>query len=108
MAASNLAEIGPSVEPPLLSSNATTASMELYVDVAGLIDIPMEIQKQKKDIEKYTKLIKSKEAKLSGDFVTKAPAQVVEKERTSLSELQTQLNACVQMLQRLEASLGTK
>ena len=108
MAASNLVEVGSSVTPPLLSSNATTASMELYVDVAELIDVPMEIQKQKKDIEKYTKLIQNKKAKLSGDFVNKAPAHVVEKERTSLGELRAQLNACVQMLQRLEASLDTK
>lgn len=106
MACSVLAEIGPSVEPPVLSSNATTTSMEVYVDVAELIDIPAEIKRKEKEVEKLNGFIKSKEAKLSGDFVNKAPAQVVEKERASLEDLRLQRDVNVKTLERLQGVLN--
>ena len=108
MASSVLTEIGPSVEPPALSSNATTASLEVYVDVAELIDIPAEISRKEKEVEKLEGFVKSKQTKLSGDFVNKAPAHVVEKERASLEDLQTQLDVNLKTLQSLRAALEAR
>ncbi|MDD3589867.1 MAG: class I tRNA ligase family protein [Thermoguttaceae bacterium] len=108
MACSVATELGPGVVPPALSSNATTSAMEIYVDVADLIDIPAEIQKKEKEIEKLNGFIKSKEAKLSGSFVEKAPAQVVEKERASLEDLRSQRDANLQMLQSLQTAADAK
>lgn len=101
-------ELGPNVEPPVLSSNATSAAMEVYVDVADLIDLPTEIAKKQKDVEKLDGFIKSKEAKLSGSFVEKAPPQVVEKERASLEELKAQRAANLETLERLQAAADSK
>lgn len=108
MACSVATELGPGVVPPALSSNATTSAMEIYVDVADLIDIPAEIQKKEKEIEKLNGFIKSKEVKLSGSFVEKAPAQVVEKERASLEDLRSQRDANLQMLQSLQTAADAK
>lgn len=108
MSCSVVTEMGPKVELPALSSNATTTAMEIYVDVADLIDIPAEIQKKEKEVEKLNGFIKSKEAKLSGSFVEKAPAQVVAKERASLDDLCAQRDANVQMLQRLQEAAKAK
>jgi valyl-tRNA synthetase len=55
-----------------------------------LINIPMEIAKLEKEIVKLDGFIQSKESKLSGDFVQKAPPAVVEKERQSLEEFRCQ------------------
>ena len=82
--------------------------MEIYVDVADLIDVPAEIQKKEKEIEKLNGFIKSKEAKLSGSFVEKAPAQVVEKERASLEDLRTQRDSNLRMLERLQTVANAK
>ena len=108
MASSVLTEIGPSVEPPALSSNATTASLEVYVDVAELIDIPAEISRKEKEVEKLEGFVKSKQAKLSGDFVNKAPAHVVEKERASLEDLKTQLDVNLKTLLSLRVALESR
>lgn len=108
MACSIATEFGPNVVPPALSSNATTSAMEIYVDVADLIDVPAEIQKKEKEIEKLNGFIKSKEAKLSGSFVEKAPAQVVEKERASLEDLRTQRDSNLRMLERLQTVANAK
>lgn len=108
MARSVLVEIGSNVVVPALSSNATTASMEVYVDVADLIDLDSEIKKKEKDVEKLNAFIKSKEAKLSGDFVKKAPESVVEKERSSLEDLRSQLESNLKALDKFRTALDNK
>ena len=105
MAGAVLTDIGPEVEPPTLSSNATTPALEIYVDVADLIDLEAEITKLEKDVDKLNGFIKSKESKLSGDFVNKAPAHVVEKERASLQDLCNQRDVNLKTLERLRSIL---
>ena len=99
---------GPDVETPVLSSNAAAPGMEVYVDVAELIDVATEIKKKEKEVEKLEGFIKSKEAKLSGGFAEKAPAHVVEKERASLEELKTQRDVNVATLERLRAVAASR
>lgn len=108
MAGGVATEFGPSVSPPVLSSNAFAASMEIYVDVADLIDVDAEIQKKEKEIEKLDGFIKSKEAKLSGSFAQKAPASVVEKERASLEDLKAQRTSNIRALENLRAVKQTR
>ncbi|MGI6401129.1 MAG: valine--tRNA ligase [Thermoguttaceae bacterium] len=108
MASSTLTKIGPDVEPPLLSSNATTSTMEIFVDVAEFIDVPAESKRMEKEIAKLDGFIKSKELKLSGDFVKKAPAFVVEKERASLEDLRLQRDVNIKSLERLRAILDSR
>jgi len=78
--------------------------MDVYVDLAELIDVPAEIARKKQEAEKLAGFIAAKEKKLSNaSFVDRAPAEVVRKERDGLQELQDQLTAARDALARLEA-----
>jgi valyl-tRNA synthetase len=93
---------GQGVTSPALSTTVPLTGMDVFVDMSGLIDIPAEIAKKTQELEKLEGFIKSKEAKLSGDFIHKAPANVVEKERQSLEELKEQRQSAMEALEKLK------
>ena len=65
--------------------------MEIFVDLAGLIDVEAEMARLKKELERVHKQISGKEQKLSNaNFVDRAPADIVDRERSSLLQLQQQ------------------
>jgi valyl-tRNA synthetase len=83
---------GPDAAIPPTHSKTALAGMEIYVDLAGLIDVAAELAKNEQLAQKLTGLIKSKEAKLANEsFVSRAPASVVQAERDSLAQMQDQL-----------------
>jgi valyl-tRNA synthetase len=103
MANAKATAIGPDVAAPALSANVSLSGMEVYVDLADLIDVPAEIARKKQEVEKLVGFIAAKEKKLTNaSFVERAPADVVQKERDSLKELQDQLAAAREVLERLE------
>ena len=104
MANARATAFGPDVTAPALSANvAISGSAEVYVDLAELIDVPAEIARKKQEVEKLVGFIAAKEKKLTNaSFVERAPADVVQKERDSLKDLQDQLSAAREVLQRLE------
>ncbi|MCC6126058.1 MAG: valine--tRNA ligase [Pirellulales bacterium] len=103
MAGAKAVAWGPDVVSPELSANVSLSGMEVYVDLAGLIDIAAEIARKKQEIEKLAGFIAAKEKKLGNtNFVDRAPADVVQKERESLADLQSQLAAAKEVLERLE------
>jgi valyl-tRNA synthetase len=64
----------------------------LFISLEGLIDVPKEREKLKKEIERTEGSIKGTKAKLSNaKFVEQAPADIVEKERGKLAYLETEL-----------------
>ena len=61
---------------------------EVYVSLKDVIDIPKEIAKLKKDIEKQEKLLIRTEGKLKNpSFLDKAPAEIIEKEKAAKEEM---------------------
>ena len=93
---------GPDVASPPLSANTAISGMEIFVDLAGLIDVEAEVARKKQEVEKLNGFIASKEKKLLNEsFVARAPADVVQKERESLAELVTQRDAALAVLERL-------
>jgi valyl-tRNA synthetase len=92
---------GPATQSPALSTTVPLAGMDVFVDISDLIDIPAELAKKEKELEKLEGFIKAKESKLSGDFIQKAPAAVVEKERQSLEELKEQLRTTLSAIEQL-------
>jgi valyl-tRNA synthetase len=79
---------GPEVEAPALSANVTLPGVEVFVNLAELIDLEAEIAKKKQEIEKLDRLIAAKQKKLDNqEFLKRAPAAVVQQERDSLTEL---------------------
>jgi valyl-tRNA synthetase len=65
-------------------------TLKLFLPMAGLIDFDAERARLKKEIDKLSIEVEKLDVKLSNPaFVDKAPAALVEKERTRLQELQT-------------------
>ena len=102
MANARSVAFGPDVAAPPLSAHVTLSGMDVYVDLAELIDVPAEIARKQQEAEKLAGFIAAKEKKLGNEsFVQRAPADVVQKERESLKELQDQLAAANEVLKRL-------
>ena len=104
MASARAAGCGPDVEPPALSANVTVPGLEVFVDLAELIDVEAEISRKEKDLEKLDTLVAAKRKKLSNEkFVSRAPEAVVQKERDGLRELEQQRAAASATLESLIA-----
>lgn len=79
---------GPDVEPPPLAAKIVEAGIEVYVDLADLIDVEAEIARNQKELDKLQGLIAGKEKKLANEsFISRAPAEVVQQERDNLQGL---------------------
>ncbi|MDR2705357.1 MAG: valine--tRNA ligase [Planctomycetaceae bacterium] len=87
-----------------LSATVPLVGMDVYVDLSGVIDIEAEVAKLEKELAKIEGFIKSKEQKLSSDFIAKAPQHVVEKEHRSLSELKEQQQSAINAIKKLSAN----
>jgi valyl-tRNA synthetase len=101
MASCRAVSWGPQTAAFALSATVPLAGMDVFVDLSDLIDVPAEIAKLEKEIAKLDGFIQSKESKLSGDFVQKAPPAVVEKERQSLEEFRSQRTSAIVALKTL-------
>jgi valyl-tRNA synthetase len=85
---------------PKGSALGVVGASEIYVDLAGVVDVAAERQRLQKEIKRTSDSIGFTRTKLGRpDFVERAPAEIVEKEREKLLE-QEALHA------KLTASLG--
>jgi len=85
---------------PPASALAVVEDAEVYVDLTGVVDLDAERQRLQKEIKRLDEFIAQVEAKLSRpEFVERAPAEVVARER----ERQTENRA---LRDKLVASLG--
>ena len=79
-------------ESPKMSGFRVVGNTKIYVSLEGLIDIEKEIEKLNKEIEKVKKELERTTNKLSNpQFVEKAPAAVLEKEKAIEAELLSKL-----------------
>jgi len=91
-------------EEPPLSATALVGELEILVPMAGLIDKEAELARLDKEIEKMEKETGRLKGKLSNaKFVDKAPKDVVEKERTRLSETEISLSKIAEQRQKIAA-----
>ena len=87
------------VRPPA-SALAVVDDAELYVDLTGVVDLAAERQRLQKEIKRVEEFIAQVEGKLARpEFVERAPAEVVARER----ERQAENHA---LRDKLVASLG--
>ena len=102
MANSNVREIGAEVAVPKINAPLALPEMELFVDLAGLIDVEAETKRLEKERSRIEGMIGGKEKKLSNaSFVDRAPADVVEREREGLAQLKEQLAVISEALNEL-------
>lgn len=87
--------------------NAMTAVVngaEIYMPLLGLIDVEKETARLRKELDTLIKEVERAEKKLSNqNFVAKAPADVIEKERTKQKEYMDKQQAVKERLQYLES-----
>ncbi|KDE40545.1 Valyl-tRNA synthetase [Nitrincola lacisaponensis] len=85
-----------------MSATALVGQMEILVPMAGIIDKDAELARLQKELDKLNKEIARLDGKLSNaGFVSKAPADVVEKERAKLSEMQSAATRLQEQYQRI-------
>ncbi len=103
MAGATATAWGPSVEPPQTAAAASLSRIDLFVDLAGLIDVATERARNEREQAKLSNLITSKEKKLADErFLARAPAAVVQQERDALTELRERLAAVNSTLKGLQ------
>jgi len=93
---------GENIVKPKASASALVKSVELYVPLEGLIDLDIERQRLQKEITRLEGSLAGIEKKLSNEkFVSGAPAEVVEKERTKQRDWQENLRKLKEILESL-------
>jgi len=76
--------------------------VEIYLPLAGMVDLEKERQRLAAEIEEMAKGIASSEKLLSNeDFLAKAPAHVVERERNKLADYRQRQAKLQERLQSL-------
>jgi len=74
--------IDPGIAPPAKAVTAVVTGAELYLPLAGLIDIDQEIARLEKELAHLNAEVERVEKKLANEaFVAKAPPHIVEEER---------------------------
>jgi len=101
----NLKEItvsDPQEKRPLQALSAYLVDIEILVPVEGVIDVEKEIRRLKKELQATEQDIKRLESKLSNQgFISKAPAEVVEREKARQKENLEKREGIVKRLQTL-------
>ncbi len=94
--------IGPDVTPPATHASLTRSGMEIYVDLAGLIDVEAEVTRLEKARQRIEGQIQGKQRKLANEkFVANAPADVVQRERDGLQRLEEEHASTTAALEKL-------
>ncbi len=105
MASAELISMGPQVEAPEINALIAQGGIEIFVDLAGLIDVDAEIKRLEKEKLKLVGNIGGKEKKLSNEkFVSSAPAEIVQRERDSLEQLEERLAKVESALEKFASS----
>ncbi len=95
--------LSPAENAPM-SATALVGQMEILVPMAGLIDKTAEVARLTKESAKLEQDIVKTEAKLANPaFVDKAPADVVEKERTRVTENKIALDKLRDQIEKINA-----
>jgi len=100
--------IGKDVDKPKGSATGVRASFELYVPLEGVLNIEEEVARMIKEKTKVVESLSFLNKKLtSEDFLTRAPKEVVEKEKAKYQELVLKDERLQGSIQRLKEMGGT-
>ncbi|MDF7627260.1 valine--tRNA ligase [Lactobacillaceae bacterium L1_55_11] len=97
--------IGASIDLPKLAMSQVISGAEIYVPLAGLIDIDAETKRLEGELDRFNKEVKRAEGKLSNEkFVNSAPEAVVQGERDKLADWQAKYDATQKHLDELKGN----
>lgn len=92
--------VGTGQAKPKASASVVVGRNEVYIPLAGMIDLDVERERLRKEIEQKAKFLGGIDRKLQNEkFVTRAPAAIVEKERQKQRDVAAEL-------ERLRANLA--
>ncbi|KFN91707.1 valine--tRNA ligase [Tetragenococcus muriaticus] len=98
-------EISSELEPPEAAMSAVLTGANVYLPLAGLINIQEELDRLAKELEKWNQEVQRVENKLANDrFVANAPEDIVQKERdkqTDYREKQQTVKDRIAQLQKV-------
>lgn len=98
-------EITPSSSENELSATAIVDQLEIHISLAGLIDKAAEANRLQKEIDKLRKEKEKSESKLNNsNYITRAPQEVVEKDRERLKQTENTLKKLEEQYQRIKIS----
>ncbi|MDR0468728.1 MAG: class I tRNA ligase family protein [Peptococcaceae bacterium] len=90
-------------ERPRQAASAVVRGVEVYMPLAGLVDVEAEKTRLRKDSEKVEAEIRGLEGKLATEgFRSKAPAEVITKEEEKLADARYRLQALKAMMEKFE------
>ena len=105
MAGAHATAWGADVQAPTASVSFLVTGGEVFVDLAGHIDVEAEITRNTKELGRLEKAVAAKERQLSNaSFVERAPAEVIQKERAALEQLKQSQAATMEALFALRAA----
>ncbi|MCH2178824.1 MAG: valine--tRNA ligase [Mariniblastus sp.] len=104
MASADLCEISEQVSPPKINATVALPNMEIFVDLAGLIDVNAETKRLEKERSRLEGMINGKEKQLANEnFVKNAKPEVVVKVKESLGQIRDQLKTVGEALKDLDS-----
>ncbi len=95
--------VGSDLERPSYAARRVLEEAEVLVPLEGVIDLDEERSRLKEEIEKLEKDLEDTNKKLNNeDFLTKAPEEVVEKEKEKAEEFKTKRDKLLENLETLK------
>lgn len=90
------------LEAPDKAMTAVVTGVEMYLPLAGLIDIAQEITRLEKEIQHLNSEVERVEKKLNNPgFVSKAPEKVIEEERAKLADYSDKRSKVIARIEEL-------
>ncbi|NLF46434.1 MAG: valine--tRNA ligase, partial [Syntrophomonadaceae bacterium] len=84
--------------------SAITAAAEIYVPLEGIIDVDKELVRLNKELQSTLKDIEKSEAKLNNEqFLSRAPQEVISKEKAKVEEGNIKKEGIIKRLQILQS-----
>lgn len=92
-----------SIEKPKASASAVVKGCDIFIPLEGLIDVNVERLRIQKEINRISSSLESVKKKLSNEsFISKAPMEVIEREKTKMNDWQKALEKLQQILKDLD------
>ncbi len=102
MARATATAMGSDITPPERVASKPLEGMEVHLDISDFFDAEAEKKRLEGEQEKLTKFAKSIQGKLGNEnFVSRAPADVVQAEREKLAEVEEKLASIEAALKKL-------